>query len=264
MSFIEDFPSLTAINLGLVPGYELVVVAGNNPIVPLGGAYVDLWDEGAAVDSFPTESSGAETWEIASSSPNDTGGGTGARQIVIVSIDINYEAQTTFVTMNGATPVTISGSHFRPRASAVVAGQVGTGRTNIGDITITDSSSGDTRLKMQADFGISQSTHYTVQSGKTVFTQFFRLWAPKDDDVIVRSRVRAYHATNPSELSVGAPFIYQNASTYPVIASFPLVEKTDFKLQVKSQLASSVAVTYDLLVVDNTELSTAITTASFP
>lgn len=248
MSFFNGI-NLFEVNLGLVPGYAAFAIVGQSSAVD-NVQYTDVTEFGG-VTVLPTEAAGGETWEVLSSSANDTAAGTGARTINVISLDTSYAVQVTTATLNGVTPVVLSNTHFRPRAMVVTA-PAGSLRQNDGDITVRVSGGGATRLKMNAGFGITQSSLYTVPAGKTSYFVAFKAWAPKGDDVRLRSRVTSYHISDPVELSVGAPFVYQNSTDYRIFDSIPLAEKTDLKIQaISTNVQADVALDATILEIDN-------------
>ena len=229
--------------LGNVPGVSnLFLTATSNTI---GTTYTDVWDAGGVMD-FPTS---AETWEIVSDSANDTSAGTGARTVLITSLDDNYDEQTEVATLNGTTAVTLTNSYFRPR-SAVVA-TVGSNGVNVGNITIRVSSGGNTRLYIPADEGATNSSHFTIPRGKTVYPIQFTYLVPKNEDVIVRPRNRLF-GTDTSWLSNATTPLYQGCCTTKIQATGGFPEKTDALFQAKSTNTNvSLTILAEYLLVDN-------------
>ena len=95
-------------SLGRIPGLSMVSVVSQNENI--GGAiFADVWAGGGNL-VYPTS---AESWEVVSTTSTDTSSGTGARTVLITSLDENYEPQSVDVVLNGTTPVSVSGTHFR-------------------------------------------------------------------------------------------------------------------------------------------------------
>lgn len=123
----------------------------------------DLWSAGGLF-VFP---SGAETLSIVSSSGLDVAAGTGGRTITISCIGTDGTESDITYTLTGTTPVvTTETCKFVNRAKVVTAG---TGLTNAGNITITQSTSGLTLAHVPATYGITQQALYQVPSDRRCF-----------------------------------------------------------------------------------------------
>ena len=107
---VKDF--LIEVGKGNVPGHTVSAVIGRNTAVS-STLTEDVWGGGGNM-VLPTA---AESWEIVSTgagAANDTSAGTGARTVLITTLDDNYVAQSPVdVTLYGSTPVAIPGTLFR-------------------------------------------------------------------------------------------------------------------------------------------------------
>lgn len=159
ISVRRDFFIETA--FGAIPGFTRVAALGNNPDVDIAAAE-DVWTGGG---SYPTITSAASL-EIVSASANDTAAGTGARTVRIEGLDASYNVQNVTVSLNGTTPVAISGMWIAINRAVVITG--GSGLSNEGQITIRNSGAGTTRALMQAGYGITRSSFYTVPNNFTL------------------------------------------------------------------------------------------------
>lgn len=227
---------------GNVPGIKAIQILGLNPAV--GTSFEDVWCPGGSL-TYPTS---AETWEIVSTSVNDSSTGTGARTVEITTLDANYVEQTPVtVTLNGTTPVAISGTHFRHVFSRVKTwGSTG---ENQGDIIIRVSGGGDARTCINYDtvsnvgFNNTQDSQYTVPAGKTFYPKAFFVNCTKDHDITARFKRRLFG--EDGFLTPGNFGIYQNSfilNLATVLDGTNFPEKTDFKWIAKSN-NTAVAVT---------------------
>ncbi len=230
--------------LNLTREAELEIAKGNVPgesIVPLNArilstagtlTFDDLWSVGGLL-SYPTA---AESWEIVSDSASDAAAGTGARTVTVNSLDANYVQQSQSVTMNGLTPVALTGTHYRPR-SIIVTAPAGTGLTNAGTITLRVAGAGAIRDSIIPSVSVSKSTHITVPAGKSYYLQRITPFVPKNEDGIVTLSFRTS--------DVGAPWLSTvYMSLYQAVASIPtsferFTEKTDIKFNVATTNAGA-------------------------
>jgi hypothetical protein len=149
--------------LNKVPGMEFVELVGRNADIDTGGGLPEtIWPAGG-VYSFR---SAAAIVEVVSSSVEDdilTAGavaGTGAHTIVIEGLDEDYKPVREEITLNGTAAV--DGTVEFLRINSVYVGDVGSGGTNAGNITIRDDSAGTTRAYIGAGRGRSEQMVYTV------------------------------------------------------------------------------------------------------
>ncbi len=240
------------VSLGNIPGVAGIQVLGLNPAVS--SVYNDCWCPGGTL-VYPTA---AETWEVVSTSLNDTAAGTGAREVEIISMGSDYvEQYPVRVTLSGTTPVTIPGTHFRHIYTRVT--DWGSAGWNEGHIIVRVAGGGNVRTCMYYDsvdsIGLNntQDSHFTVPAGKTFFPAAFFINCTKDHDITARFQRRLFGEAG--FLTPGNFGVYQNSfifnfATY--LGKDFLPEKTDFKWIVKSN-NTSVAVTTGIegFLVDN-------------
>ena len=234
-SFFGVADSFVEISRGNIPGRSAFAITCGSANVGNAG-FTDIWDD-ATVQVLPTA---AETLEIVSDNANDTAAGTGAREVTLFGgLDANYDPlPPEVVTLNGLTPVVLTGSYLRTRSMRIT--DSGASRTNEGTITLqVTGGGGAVRQKIRPDFGVSCSSHYTVPAGKTAQLRNFRRFFPKGEDVIVRSRV-TFFGTN-TDVSPGSEPGYQDSFGYDILAGVILPEKADFRLQAKSTNAAPIS-----------------------
>lgn len=157
---LED---LRDIKRGVVPNQKVEAKFGYNKDVDSAAEETCRASGGAF-----TPITSAETLSIVSSSANDGDGAlpsstTGMQYLRIVGLDANYNEVTEDVFLNGITPVTTTNSFIAVNRSVGI--YFGTGRTNDGNITITQSTSGAEMAYILAGVGITQQLIYTVPAG---------------------------------------------------------------------------------------------------
>jgi hypothetical protein len=209
---------------GNIDNYENITLIMNSRNI--GTTYSDLWDVGGLM----TRPTTGETYEVVSANANDTSAGTGARTLLLITLDANDNEQTTVVTLNGGT-ASISGTHTYPRYAQVIT--AGSNETNVGDITIQVAGGGAARLKIIADEGATNNSHFKVPAGKTVFPISFTYFVQKGQDALVRPRILTIDA-NPAYSSSASIPLYQNAIESRSFANIAIPELTEFKFQAKS------------------------------
>jgi hypothetical protein len=158
----SDF--LTAAFLGKIPGVRRVVFSGYNNDVDTATVPEDVFPA-LATGTIPRVTV-AESWEIVSSSANDTAAGTGARTVTITTVDGSYNEVTQTVTLNGATAVALTGTHLAANASVVAT--AGSGGVNEGLLTIRVAGGGAARAYLSAGDGVLNQCKYTVPAGHTL------------------------------------------------------------------------------------------------
>lgn len=141
------------------------------------------------------EPTGGENFEIVSSSANDTSGGTGAQTVIITYIDNSYNQAYFTATMNGTTPVALTGlrAFAFQWAEVTAVGALGYAE---GTITIRIAGAGATHEQIPALGNKTLSARYMVPDG---YTGYLRIWAcsaiNQDMDVRLRAQARTQLGT---------------------------------------------------------------------
>lgn len=202
--------------------YRPLSVFGNNPDVD---AQEDIWTGGGL---YPWMTA-ATSLEILSASASDEAAGIGARTVNIQGLNAAFGEVSQTITMNGVTPVAIPTQIYRINAVSVVT--VGSNGVNVGDITIRDAGGGTTRAVVQAGYGISRQSQFTVPLGYSMIVEQVLLSINRPStarDATVASYVKpdGLSSRMAVELSIdGNPF------NQPLIVAVALPEKTDFGLR---------------------------------
>lgn len=157
-----------AVTLGMVQGARGVSVIGHAGNVQSANTPHDIWDTPTLRPFLYSP----VAFEILSSSASDTAAGTGARTVVVTTLDGSFNEVTQVVTLNGTTPVALTGTHIRVNFMIVLtvgtaATNVATSGINVGDITVRVSGGGSTQGFIGADIGIMRNGFFTVPAAKT-------------------------------------------------------------------------------------------------
>lgn len=148
-----------AIALGLVPRMSVESKFGRNSDISTGTEV--LWPSGAGL----TFAAAAQTLNVVSSSATDAAAQGGAEQIKIFGLDANYAEISDTVTMTGVTPATTTAAFLRVNRAYVVAVDSRL-ETNVGNISITQTTSGTLMAYIAAARGQTEQAIYTVPAGK--------------------------------------------------------------------------------------------------
>lgn len=207
---------LYEIGKGNVPGHSLRTIVMRNPSATAAEEHV--WGGGGDM-TFPTA---AETWEIFSTNVNDTIAGSGARLVLVNSLDINYNPQIEIVALNGGVAPLVN-SHFRPDDVIVISS--GASRRNEGDLIVRVAGAGATRRVVPATFSASQDSHFTVPAGVTGISRktVFAFPSGNSGEAVGKFIILG---TNTEITSGKFPF-FQNIDEFDLAGEFALPEKTD-------------------------------------
>lgn len=157
VSFPQDFS--TAALLGKVEGVSALVIAGRSTTIQTVEPPITV-GFGNALQPYAAAN---ESWEIVSSSVNDTAAGTGARTVLISYLDDTYVQRSALVILNGTTAVPIAANCFRAQTAVVVA--AGSGTVNAGQLTIRVAGGGASRALVVAGKSSSRQGSFTIPAG---------------------------------------------------------------------------------------------------
>lgn len=150
------------IALGRRFGAEKVQLLGKNDAIS--NTAETVWLPGATFAPLFT----AAAMEAVSGSASDAAAGTGARTIYVEGVDANYKLLSEIVTLNGVTPVALTGVYLRVNRVRVLT--VGSGGTNAGTIDVRKASGAvvQKEIKVVSGIGLGQEAcfHYTVPAQK--------------------------------------------------------------------------------------------------
>lgn len=227
------------------------------------GASQDLWDTSGNLSYL----SAADTLDVVSTSANDTLAGTGARIIRIQGLDGDYNLITEDVNMNGTSAVTTAQEFLRVfRVRMIFAGS---GETNAGNISITDTTGGSTQGFINTGYGVSEMSHFTVPAGYTAISVLVQLSigrssgsGTREGEVTIKARVPTTgglfndYRTNEYLLNNQGSGLARLQGVVPGI----IPEKTDYKFVVTSaQNNTRFTLQYELILIKDTEFANRVT-----
>lgn len=134
------------------------------------------------------------TMSIASTDPNDTDGGSGARTAAVFGVDGNWDPVRQTVTLNGQTPVVLPEQMmicFRVIVLESGASDVNEGILYVGTGTFTGGVPANKECIAPANEGQSESAFYPVPRGATLMLASLRVSAvAAGKEIEVRLRIR--------------------------------------------------------------------------
>jgi hypothetical protein len=158
----EPHPSLASIALGQVTGWNVLDKFGKN--ADIDSSFVPVLTSGSTVLL-----TSPETFLVFSDTVNDALAGTGAQKILLEGLDGQYNEISEEIDTNGTVGTFTSQTFLRMHRAKVT--QVGThvGSTNIGEITITATTTTTSNTLIIAGEGQTQMAQYTIPASKTGF-----------------------------------------------------------------------------------------------
>jgi len=243
MTFVPN-TSRDEVMLGNVTGREMGGFTGRSTLI--GSTTSDVWDEGGIM-VYPTA---AETWELLSTDADDTSAGTGARTVLVTSLSDTFVPQVNLVTLDGTTPVTVSGTHFRPIGITVLTSGSINGN-NEGTLRCRNASGGAVRMTALPGRGRSFNSHYTVPAGKVARAVQITPFVPKNEDVQLNPRLNLRTDSDSAWIDGGVEPLYQGAFTFIENNPLGLVAGTDLKIEAASTNENITLIVFtDLYIVD--------------
>ena len=230
--------------LGQIPGANPLFITGENPNV--GPILSDVSDFGSMV--FPTA---AESWEIISDNVNDTLLGTGLRQVLVETLDGNYDITTVqVIDMDGDNAVAVAGTHLSVRL--FFGFTAGSNENNIGTVDLRVAGGGNVRARMRPTKGRSFNSFYVTPNGKTSILSQSASFIPKGEDAIVGTVTQNNAIPNAIRQSGGEVPTYQNSIVLPIKAAAILPEKVGFWFEaVSTNTPVSISTISELIEYDN-------------
>lgn len=156
--------SLLEIAKGNVPGASSTIIRGHNPSQTAASGDVDIAEFGDL-----TYLDSAETMNIVSDDANDDEGDTGLRTLLIQGVAGDGSAVQEVITMNGITDVETVNSYLR--VNSMIGLAVGSSGWNEGTINATATISATIQDEMSPMESLSQSSHFTVPLGQSLYLQ---------------------------------------------------------------------------------------------
>jgi hypothetical protein len=156
------------ISRGLISGYAQFRKFGAN-------SAIGTPEEAISLTGTIWQPTTATALEVVSSDGNDTAAGTGARTVVLTGLNESFVETSETVTLAGASASTATTTTFIRLYRAYVATTGTYAGTNVGTLTIRIAGAGATVLTIGAGLGQTQTTHYCVPAGKTLYIEDIHL-----------------------------------------------------------------------------------------
>lgn len=226
MAYIGSTDYFLEVERGNVAGEDMIGVIGNNPDIDTTSTPEDIWYGGGLYTGFIDS---ADTFDIVSTSSADTFAGTGAQLVFVDGLDANHIIQTEILALSGTSPVTTVNTYIRTRLTRII--QTGSGNVNVGDITITSTTSGAVMDFMPIAKCLTLNGCFTVPAGKNWHALQYKSWINDSNanNAVMQLLVRLQDGTEMVEIEHGirtdAPF------TLDIQNRFVIPEKTDFILR---------------------------------
>lgn len=152
------------INQGRIPGNDSVILFGRNPDIDPQSEPEDIISQGGLYQGFSAVL--AEIIDIVSDNVADVAAGTGAQDVVIFGLNINYQPISERVALNGQNIVKTTKEYLRVNSFCV--DNVGSGERNAGVITATQTTSTLVMSSMSVGAGVAHQAVYTVPDTKAI------------------------------------------------------------------------------------------------
>jgi hypothetical protein len=230
---INNAPFGLGLQQGLVNRFSGIHKFGLNTAV--GSSFETIWDGN---NLYTYASAGTAT---ATSSDADDNTGT----VEIQGLDENYDLATETLTIGGS-----AGSTTFSRVFRAFMKTANTGDANVGDITITVSST--TVAKIQAGYGQTLMCVYTVPRNYVAYLMQIDVGSSKDLENEIRFITKEISNGNvwntKAFVTTRGGFIEKN-----YIVPVKIQEKTDIELQGKASATSAISAGFELILQDKNE-----------
>lgn len=246
MSFYGNSDFLLEVQKGNIEGHSIKTIISINGNFSQNTTQ-DIWVPGGTM----ILATAAETWEIVSTSADDSAAGTGARTVEVTYLDDLYAIDTETLTMNGTTPVPfVSTKTFRPEFMTVLSW--GSTNENQGIITVRRVSDSEPRDAINTGANVSASSHRTIPLGLTGHILTIGGFCGRNTDGELRQLV-----TNGDSGAYGVQYGFAvTTGSFSANLGAPggqIPEKSDIKMiGITTNNNSTLGSTVQVLLVDNT------------
>lgn len=226
-------PFQVAVSGPLFPEGETGVISPS--VKNVGTAFETVWSEPGNY-IFPTS---AAIMSVASTSANDSSGGSGLRTVEVTCLDSEYNQFKEVVTLNGQTPVPMQKACFRVQGNGMTgltAGSTGSneGKIYVGTGTFTGGAPANKYGVMDISTNRSSVGVYTVPARFSFFLT--QTYLASFDNKIVEANIML-RPQNGLFVRAASLDISNNATSIVSFAPQRANEKTDIMLTAKSNLA---------------------------
>lgn len=229
-AFTSNMKGISIANvIGVNPDVDTATVP--EAVIANGGTYTFLSSE--------------QTLEVVSDSAQDAAAGTGARTVRVDLLDASYAPFSVNVSMNGTTPVAVSGGTYLRVNDMRITGVVGSSDSNVGNITLRVAGGGQTISYMLAGKGRSQQAVYTVPAGRTAYAthtkvNIIRAKQSADAEIELQSRAQGGGWVVRNTVQASSQGNTADVSDPPFPP--PFFEKSDIRFVVTNVSVNDVAV----------------------
>lgn len=193
----------------------------------------------------------ATVMEVSSSSANDTAAGTGARTILVVGLDANYNSISETVTLNGQTAVNTVNSYLRITYTELLTTGSGNGIAGtlyIGTGALTAGVPAVIYWQMEATYNNFSFAGFTVPAGYTAYITSYTITSQSTTanlNVSAGLYLYEYGKTNAeiqSTARMGSSGSFDRHFDFP----YAVAEKTDVQLRAWASTGGAVNVTGEI------------------
>lgn len=223
--------------LGNIEGVTIFPSQGFTTDVVTTG-FTDVW-EADVVGGF-VYPSGAVSLEVVSSDANDTSAGSGARTVLVTTLNASGVSGTQTVTLNGTSAVALTGTHTRINGMLVTT-SAARKTSNAGTITIRVASAGAVWGVIKPGKGTMFNSHYSIPSNMFGVVHRVDVLTEKDQEVVLRNKISI--AGTGTFVSGGELPSYQSQVGFDLKTAFGIPPGTDVFFEAKSLINENVSVT---------------------
>ena len=207
-----------------------------------------------AIGTTPQTITTATIMKVSSSSANDTSAGTGARTILVVGLDADYNSISETVILNGQSAVNTANSYLRINYTEILsvgsgAGQAGT--IYIGTGTVTAGVPATVYWRSEIDYNNWSFAGYTIPAGYTAYITSYTITSQSTTaNINVSCGLVIYEYGNgygeiQSTARLSSNGNFDRHFDYP----FAVGEKSDLQLRAWATTAGAVNVTGEIQLV---------------
>jgi hypothetical protein len=253
MTYFGSTDFLLEVAKGKIPGHSLIEKFGGNHQIDTNTVPESIWNGGGLYTGFSCVA--AQTVDVTSTSTDDDVAGIGALTVRLEGLDGSYVPVSEDVTLTGLTIATTNATFLRlDRAFVLTAGSTG---WNVGDIEMSQTTSGFKMVDLPAERGQTHIAPYTVPAGISAIAVggMCTLNDAQDTsaqiDIYVRELGGVFHSKYPFGISrPGGPVHIQN------LAHLLIPEKSDIDVRCVATSSANTQITMVLnyLLIDNNYL----------
>lgn len=191
---IRTIDYFTTLAYNDIPGHSVLTGFGQRSGLSTTINGDDVWEGTETTCPIPNQSTG-ESMSVVSTSTSDSVSGTGIRTLYVRYLNSVGTMLSSVVTMNGTTPVTLSGINIR-FVQYIHSSTVGTNETAVGTVSIYRTISSSRVYNIIRPGGnMSLNSSRMVPLGKAFHLKSLTLTAASNKTVSLRLRTTSYNGT---------------------------------------------------------------------